>query len=47
MLAENPKPLQQYRDGKQAAFGALVGNVMKRAKGLNPKLVKERLEAKL
>ncbi|MEM7807658.1 MAG: Asp-tRNA(Asn)/Glu-tRNA(Gln) amidotransferase subunit GatB, partial [Planctomycetota bacterium] len=47
MLAENPKPLQQYRDGKKAAFGALVGNVMKRGKGLNPKLVKERLEAKL
>ncbi len=47
MLAENPKPLQQYREGKQAAFGALVGNVMKRGKGLNPKLVQERLKAKL
>ena len=47
MIAENPKPLQQYREGKQAAFGALVGNVMKRQKGLNPKLVQERLQAKL
>ena len=47
MLAENPKPLQQYREGKQAALGALVGNVMKRGKGLNPKLVQERLRAKV
>ena len=47
MLADNPKPLQQYREGKQAAFGALIGMVMKKEKGLNPKLVQERLKAKL
>ncbi len=47
MIASNPKPLQQYRQGKQAAFGALIGMVMKQAKGLNPKLVGERLREKL
>jgi Asp-tRNA(Asn)/Glu-tRNA(Gln) amidotransferase B subunit len=33
--------------GKQAALGSLVGMVMKSSKGLNPKLVQERLKAKL
>ena len=47
MLATNPKPLEDYRGGKQSAFGALVGMVMKQAKGLNPKLVQERLRARL
>ena len=47
MLASSPKPLEDYRAGKQAAFGALVGLVMKQAKGLNPKLVQERLRQKL
>jgi aspartyl-tRNA(Asn)/glutamyl-tRNA(Gln) amidotransferase subunit B len=47
LLAQNPKPVQDYKSGKQAAMGALVGMVMKSAKGLNPKLVQERLKAKL
>jgi aspartyl-tRNA(Asn)/glutamyl-tRNA(Gln) amidotransferase subunit B len=47
LVALNPKPLQDYRAGKQAAFGALVGMVMKNAKGLNPKVVQERLKQKL
>jgi aspartyl-tRNA(Asn)/glutamyl-tRNA(Gln) amidotransferase subunit B len=47
MLASNPKPLEDYRAGKQTAFGALVGMVMKQAKGLNPKLVQERLRERL
>jgi aspartyl-tRNA(Asn)/glutamyl-tRNA(Gln) amidotransferase subunit B len=47
LLAQNPKPLQDYRAGKQTAFGALVGMVMKSAKGLNPKMVQERLKQKL
>jgi aspartyl-tRNA(Asn)/glutamyl-tRNA(Gln) amidotransferase subunit B len=47
LLAQNPKPVQDYKAGKQAAMGALVGMVMKSAKGLNPKLVQERLKAKL
>jgi aspartyl-tRNA(Asn)/glutamyl-tRNA(Gln) amidotransferase subunit B len=47
VIAANPKPLQDYRAGKQSAMGALVGMVMKSAKGLNPKLVQERLKSKL
>lgn len=47
VLARNPPPLADYRAGKQAALGALVGMVMKSAKGLNPRLVQERLKAKL
>ena len=47
MLALNPKPLQDYRAGKASAMGALVGMVMKSGKGLNPKIVQERLKGKL
>jgi aspartyl-tRNA(Asn)/glutamyl-tRNA(Gln) amidotransferase subunit B len=47
VLAKNPQPLQDYRSGKQAAMGALVGMVMKSTKGLNPKVVQERLKQKL
>jgi aspartyl-tRNA(Asn)/glutamyl-tRNA(Gln) amidotransferase subunit B len=47
VIAANPKPLQDYRAGKQSAMGALVGMVMKSAKGLNPKLVQERFKSKL
>jgi len=47
VIAANPKPLQEYRAGKAAAMGALMGMVMKNAKGLNPKLVQERLKEKL
>jgi len=47
MLATNPRPLADYRAGKQAAFNALFGMVMKNAKGLNPKMVQEQLRRKL
>jgi len=47
VLSTNPRPLQDYRAGKQAAFNALFGMVMKNAKGLNPKMVQERLRKKL
>lgn len=47
MIAQNPKSLQDYKAGKLAALGALVGMVMKSGKGLNPKLVQERLKQKL
>jgi aspartyl-tRNA(Asn)/glutamyl-tRNA(Gln) amidotransferase subunit B len=47
LVAANPKPLADYRSGKQAALGALVGMVMKSAKGLNPKVVQERLKQRL
>ena len=47
LIAQNPKSLQDYRAGKGAALGSLVGMVMKSGKGLNAKLVNERLRAKL
>jgi aspartyl-tRNA(Asn)/glutamyl-tRNA(Gln) amidotransferase subunit B len=47
LIAQNPKPLQDVRAGKQAAMGALVGMVMRSTKGLNPKTVQERLRARL
>jgi aspartyl-tRNA(Asn)/glutamyl-tRNA(Gln) amidotransferase subunit B len=47
VIAQNPPALADFKAGKQAAMGALVGMVMKSAKGLNPKLVQERLRAKL
>ena len=38
---------QDYRAGNQQALNALMGMVMKSAKGLNPKLVQQRLKERL
>jgi aspartyl-tRNA(Asn)/glutamyl-tRNA(Gln) amidotransferase subunit B len=46
-IAANPKAVADFKSGKQAALGSLVGAVMKSGKGLNPKLVQERLRQKL
>ena len=46
-IAGNPKAVADFKCGKQAALGSLVGAVMKSAKGLNPKMVQERLREKL
>jgi aspartyl-tRNA(Asn)/glutamyl-tRNA(Gln) amidotransferase subunit B len=47
LLATNPRPVADYKAGRQAALGALVGMVMKSGRGLNAKVVQERLKAKL
>ena len=47
LLATNPKSAQDYKGGKQAALGSLVGMIMKSTKGLNPKVVQERLKERL
>jgi aspartyl-tRNA(Asn)/glutamyl-tRNA(Gln) amidotransferase subunit B len=47
MLATNPKPLADFKAGKATALGALVGMVMKNGKGLNPKMVQDRLKERL
>ena len=47
VIAQNPRAVQDFRSGKQAAMNMLVGMVMKEAKGLNPRMVQERLRAKL
>jgi len=48
VLAANPDAVAQYRGGKAATFGFLVGQVMKAAKGnANPKRVNEMLKRAL
>ena len=47
LIAENPKSLQDYRGGKKQARGALIGMIMKQGKGLNARIVGERLDAKV
>ena len=48
VLAANEKSVQEYRAGKEKAFNALVGQVMKASRGkANPQQVNELLRAKL
>ena len=48
VIAANPANVEQYRTGKDKAFNALVGQVMKASKGkANPQQVNELLRAKL
>jgi len=47
-IAANPKSVEDYRGGKEAALGALVGQVMKLSKGsANPAAVNELLKKTL
>ncbi len=48
VLSNNPKQLQDYRNGKEKLFGFFVGQVMKASKGkADPSLVNELLKKKL
>ncbi len=47
IIAENSKSLQDYRAGKAAALGALVGAIMKSTSGLSAKAVREQLVQRL
>jgi aspartyl-tRNA(Asn)/glutamyl-tRNA(Gln) amidotransferase subunit B len=48
VLAANPKQVEQYKSGKTAVAGFLVGQVMKASRGqANPAAVNELLKAKL
>ncbi len=48
VVAANPKSVEEYLAGKEKAFNALVGQVMKAAKGkANPQQVGELLQARL
>jgi len=46
-IAENPGPVEQYRGGKEGALNALIGPVMREAKGADPKVVRELLTKRL
>ena len=48
VLAANEKNVAEYRSGKEKAFNALVGQIMKASKGkANPAQVNELLKARL
>ena len=48
VIAANPGPVEQYRGGKTATFGFLVGQVMKASKGkANPVIATELLKRAL
>ncbi|MEO6623947.1 MAG: Asp-tRNA(Asn)/Glu-tRNA(Gln) amidotransferase subunit GatB [Burkholderiaceae bacterium] len=48
VLAANPKSVEEFRQGKEKAFNALVGQVMKASRGkANPQQVNELLRARL
>ena len=48
VLAANPKSVDEFRQGKEKAFNALVGQVMKASRGkANPQQVNELLHARL
>jgi aspartyl-tRNA(Asn)/glutamyl-tRNA(Gln) amidotransferase subunit B len=46
-IAQNPKAVADFQSGKQNALGPVIGMILKQGKGLNPKLVQERIRAKL
>jgi aspartyl-tRNA(Asn)/glutamyl-tRNA(Gln) amidotransferase subunit B len=48
VLAANPNSVEEFRAGKEKAFNALVGQVMKASKGkANPQQVNDLLRARL
>jgi len=48
VLAANPKSVDEFRQGKEKAFNALVGQVMKASRGkANPQQVNEELRSRL
>ncbi len=48
VIAANPKPVADFKAGKDTAIGFLMGQVMKATKGrANPAVVKELLKKKL
>jgi aspartyl-tRNA(Asn)/glutamyl-tRNA(Gln) amidotransferase subunit B len=47
VVARNPKAVEDFKAGKQAAVGALIGQVMKEIKGADAKVVREMLIKRL
>ena len=48
VLAANPKSIEDYRAGKEKAFGFLVGQVMRELKGrASPQVVNQTIREKL
>ena len=48
VLSENPQAIKDYREGKQKAAGALIGQIMKKTQGkANPALANQLLLERL
>jgi len=47
VIANNQKAADDFRSGKQAALGALIGQVMREVKGADPKQVRQMLSERL
>ncbi|MCA9021370.1 MAG: Asp-tRNA(Asn)/Glu-tRNA(Gln) amidotransferase GatCAB subunit B, partial [Planctomycetaceae bacterium] len=47
VVAKNEKAVADFQSGKQAAVGALIGQVMREVKGADPKVVRELLIEKM
>ncbi|MDR0992446.1 MAG: Asp-tRNA(Asn)/Glu-tRNA(Gln) amidotransferase GatCAB subunit B, partial [Ruminococcus sp.] len=48
IIAQNPKPVEQYRNGETKVFGFLMGQCSKALKGVaTSKAIKDELEAQL
>ena len=47
VVGKNPKAVADFKSGKQAAVGALIGQVMKQVKGADPQTVRTMLVEKL
>ena len=43
VIARNPKPVADFKSGKQAAAGSLIGQIMKDLKGADAKVVRQML----
>lgn len=43
VIARNPKPVADFKSGKQAAAGSLIGQIMKELKGADAKVVRQML----
>jgi len=47
IISQNPEAVDSFREGKQAAVGPLMGQIMKQIKGADPSLVRQLLIAKI
>jgi aspartyl-tRNA(Asn)/glutamyl-tRNA(Gln) amidotransferase subunit B len=47
VLGKNAKAVADFKGGKQAAVGALIGQVMREVKGADPATVKQMLIEKI
>ena len=47
VIEQNPQPVEDFRNGKQAAIGRLIGQAMREMKGADPQVVRQMLIDKI